>query len=93
MGFTFLVYKKKLTFWEIDASNGNGKGQNSNGKGQMSYPFCPLPLPLSVMVTGQDSNGRGQNIINTSVRRKYNSLMCQQMSLSIKCQLGHDSTS
>ena len=40
----------KLTFLEIDTSNGNGKGQNSNGKGQMSYPFCPLPLPLSVMV-------------------------------------------
>ena len=33
----------------------------------MSYPFCPLPLPLSVMVTGQDSNGTGQNLINMSV--------------------------
>ena len=50
---------KKLTFWEIDTSNGNGKGQ-------MSHPFCPLPLPLSVMVTGQDSNGTGQIIINMS---------------------------
>ena len=57
---------KKLTFWEIDTSNGNGKGQDSNGKEQMSHPFCPLPLPLSVMVTGQDSNGTGQIIINMS---------------------------
>ena len=48
---------KKLTFWEIDTSN--GKGQDSNGKGQMSHP-------LSVMVTGQDSNGTGQIIINMS---------------------------
>ena len=63
IGFTFLVFKKKLTFLETDTSNGNGKGQNGNGKGQMSHPFCPLPLPLSVMVTGQDSNGTGQNII------------------------------
>ena len=55
---------KKLTFWEIDTSNGNGKGQDSNGKGQMSHPFCPLPLPLSLMVTGQDSSGTGQIIIN-----------------------------
>ena len=57
---------KKVHFWEIDTSNGNGKGQDSNGKGQMSHPFCPLPLPLSVMVTGQDSNGTGQIIINMS---------------------------
>ena len=34
MGFTFFVYKK-LTFLEIDTSNGNGIGQNSNGKGQL----------------------------------------------------------
>ena len=53
MGVTFLVYQTKLTFWEINTSNGNGKGQDSNGKGQMSHPFCPLPLLLSVMVTGQ----------------------------------------
>ena len=57
---------KKLIFWEIDTPNGNGKGQDSNGKGQMSHSFCPLPLPLYVMVTGQDSNGTGQIIINTS---------------------------
>ena len=57
---------KKLTFLEIDASNVNGKGQDSNGKGLMSHPFCPLLLPLSVMVTGQDSNGTGQIIINMS---------------------------
>ena len=57
---------KKLTFWEIDTSNGNGKGQDSNGKGQMSHTFCPLPLLLSVMVTGEDSNGTGQIIINMS---------------------------
>ena len=35
---TFLVYQTKLTFWEINTSNGNGKGQDSNGKGQMSHP-------------------------------------------------------
>ena len=35
IGFTFLVYKKIITFLEIDSSNGNGKGQNSNGKGQL----------------------------------------------------------
>ena len=64
MGVTFLVYQTKLTFREINTSNGNGKGQDSNGKGQMSHPFCPLPLLLSVMVTGQDSNGTGQIIIN-----------------------------
>ena len=87
------LFIKKLTFLEIDTSNGNGKGQDSNGKGQMSHPFCPLPLLLSIMVTGQDSNGRGQNIINMSVLQKYNSLICQKMSLSIKCRLGHDSTS
>ena len=58
---------KKLTFLSIDTSNGNGKGQDSNGKGEMSHPFCPLPLPLSVMVTGQDSNVTGQNLINMSV--------------------------
>ena len=57
---------KKLTFWEIDTSNGNGKGQDSNGKGQMSHTFCPLPFLLSVMVTGEDSNGTGQIIINMS---------------------------
>ena len=57
---------KKLTFWEIDTSNGNGKGQDSNGKGQMFHPFCPLPLLLSVMVMGQDSNLTGQIIINMS---------------------------
>ena len=64
MGVTFLVYQTKLTFWEINTSNGNGKGQDSNGKGQMSHPFCPLPLLLSVMVTGQDSNGTVQIIKN-----------------------------
>ena len=64
MGVTFLVYQTKLTFWEINTSNGNGKGQDSNGKGQMSHPFCPLPLLLSVMVTGQESNGSGQIIKN-----------------------------
>ena len=64
MGVTFLVYQTKLTFWEINTSNGNGKGQDSNGKGQMSHPFYPLPLLLSVMVTGQDSNGTGQIIKN-----------------------------
>ena len=64
MGVTFLVYQTKLTFWEINTSNGNGKGQDSNSKGQMSHPFCPLPLLLSVMVTGQDSNGTGQIIKN-----------------------------
>ena len=64
MGVTFLVYQTKLTFWEINTSNGNGKGQDSNGKGQMAHPFCPLPLLLSVMVTGQDSNGTGQIVIN-----------------------------
>ena len=64
MGVTFLVCQTKLTFWEINTSNGNGKGQDSNGKGQMSHPFCPLPLLLSVMVTGQDSNGTGQIIKN-----------------------------
>ena len=58
---------KKLTFLEIDTSNGKAKGQDSNGKGQMPLHFCPLPLPLSVMVTGQDGNGTGQNIINMSV--------------------------
>ena len=42
-GIYFLVYLKKLTFLEIDTSNGNVKGQDINGKGQMSYPFCPLP--------------------------------------------------
>ena len=68
-------FLKKITFLETDTSNGNGKGQNGNGKGQMSHPFCPLPLPLSVMVTGQDSNGTGQNMINMSVWQKYNSLM------------------
>ena len=57
-------FLKKITFLETDTSNGNGKGQNGNGKGQMSHPFCPLPLLLSVMVTGQDSNGTGQIIIN-----------------------------
>ena len=62
MGVTFLVYQTKLTFWEINTSNGNGKGQDSNGKGH--HPFCPLPLLLSVMVTGQDSNGTGQIIKN-----------------------------
>ena len=66
MGVTFLVYQTKLTFWEINTSNGNGKGQDSNGKGQMSHPFCPLPLLLTVMVTGQDGNGTGQIIINMS---------------------------
>ena len=64
MGVTFLVYQTKLTFWEINTSNGNSKGQDSNGKGQMSHPFCPLLLLLSVMVTGQDSNGAGQIIKN-----------------------------
>ena len=48
---------KKLTFLEIDTSDGNGKGQDSNGKGQMSHPFCPLPL------TVQD-----KNIINMNVQ-------------------------
>ena len=65
-GSYLLGSSKKLTFWEIDTSNGNGKGQDSNGKGQMCHLFCPLPLLLSVMVTGQDSNGTGQIIINTS---------------------------
>ena len=44
----------KLTFWEINTSNGNGKGQDSNGKGQMSHP---LSFTVTIVCYG---NGTGQ---------------------------------
>ena len=57
---------------------------------EKGYFFPKLPYE---MVTVKDGNGKGQNMINPSIYKKYNSLMCQQLFLLIKCPPGNSSTS